>query len=104
MKLIGEVLHSLFSEGKLAGKMKEYRAFSLWSEVVGSTIASHTTAERMVKGVLYVRVDSSVWFNELSLIKEEIRNKLNQRVGVEVVKDIKFFTTMGRKKRRSNGA
>jgi len=68
-----------------------YSVVILWDDIVGSTISKHSIAVRIVKGVLYVAVDSSSWLNEIRFLKEDIISKYNSRLDKNIVLDIKFF-------------
>jgi hypothetical protein len=54
-----------------------------WEEAVGSRIGRRTQPVRLERRVLYVRVSSAAWANELSLLSEDIRQQLLVR-GIEV--------------------
>lgn len=71
-------------------KIAEYDAVLQWDSIVGEHIARAATAVKIVKGVLIVKVASSTWRNELALRKKEIIGTLNNALGGEIVKDIRF--------------
>ncbi|HEY6951512.1 MAG TPA: DUF721 domain-containing protein [Bacteroidota bacterium] len=71
-------------------KLAEYDAVLLWESLVGEHVARAATATKIVNGVLFVKVTSSTWRNELSLRKKEIITTLNTALGDEVVKDMRF--------------
>jgi predicted nucleic acid-binding Zn ribbon protein len=74
----------------LSSKLEQYEAVNRWGEVVGTRIAQETEAVRIEKGVLVVKVKSSVWRNELNVRKREIIERLNTALGQQVVNDIRF--------------
>ena len=41
-------------------------------------------------GILSVRVSTAAWMQELQFAKEDIRQRLNQRLGTEAVRDVYF--------------
>ncbi len=51
----------------------------MWRQVVGDRIANRTMADRLQGDVLEVRVASSVWAQELSLLSGDIVARLRQR-------------------------
>lgn len=51
-----------------------------WRDVVGSLIADHARVVKYVNNSLYIGVDSSVWLQELVLMKNDILNKLNKKL------------------------
>jgi predicted nucleic acid-binding Zn ribbon protein len=55
----------------------------VWEEAVGSRIARRAVPTHLHAGVLFVRVSSAAWANELSLLAEDIRAQLKAR-GCEV--------------------
>jgi predicted nucleic acid-binding Zn ribbon protein len=71
-------------------KIAEYDAVLRWDTIVGEHIARAATAVKIVKGVLFVRVKSSTWRNELTIRKRDIINSLNSALGEDLVKDIRF--------------
>ena len=56
--------------------------------IVGPRIAKNTSAERVKDGILFVKVKSDVWRNELLFYKMELIKKLNLKLGKKVVLDI----------------
>lgn len=54
-----------------------------WEEAVGSRIARRTEPLRIERGILWIRVATSAWANELSLLTQDILMQLNKR-GFEV--------------------
>ncbi|MBM4159689.1 MAG: DUF721 domain-containing protein [Ignavibacteria bacterium] len=89
-KAIGEAVEELVEKLGIKKKLQEYEAVVRWEEIVGGQIARVTTATRITKGTLFVRVKSSAWRNELTMRKDEIKERLNNALGGEIVTDIKF--------------
>jgi len=71
--------------------IKEHRVFSIWEEAVGTLIFGNARPKDITRGILFVTVRNSVWSQELSLRKTEIINRLNDKLGKEYIKDIKFI-------------
>ncbi|HIE04402.1 MAG TPA: DUF721 domain-containing protein [Candidatus Latescibacteria bacterium] len=90
MRTLGEFIERWASSLGIERKLSEGMAPSLWNEVVGETIAAHTSVIGIRGGVLVVRVGSASWRNELFFMKPKILEKLNARIGSDVVKDIRF--------------
>ncbi len=61
-----------------------------WNAVVGPVIAQKTEALSIEHGVLLIKVQSPTWRQELQFKKLEILTKLNQKLGKNIVKDIRF--------------
>jgi len=69
--------------------------FRIWNDEVGAAIAAHAEPAALRDGILSVRVHGAVWMQELQFAKEEIRTRLNQRLGAEVVRDVYFVSGAG---------
>jgi len=66
--------------------------FRVWASEVGPGVAAHAEPATLRDGVLSVRVRGAAWMQELQFAKEEIRTRINQRLGAEVVRDIYFVS------------
>lgn len=87
---IGEILGAVIRDLGLAKKLLEHRAVVDWGDIVGERIARRSRALRVDGGRLLVQVDSSVWAQELSLMKRRIIRELNARIGEGVVENVHF--------------
>jgi len=87
---IGEILHQVVRGLGVGKKLNEQRAVVEWPEVVGDRVAAHSRATRVDGGRLFVEVDSSVWAQELSLMRRRILEELNNRIGTGVIDTVHF--------------
>jgi predicted nucleic acid-binding Zn ribbon protein len=85
---IAEAIKDYIREMKLDVKLSEVSVINSWEEIVGKAISSRTTKIYIKDHVLYVHLNSSVVRNELLMLRQELREKLNQKAGAEVVKEI----------------
>jgi predicted nucleic acid-binding Zn ribbon protein len=69
--------------------------FRMWAAEVGPAIAARSEPAGFRDGVLSVRVNGAAWMQELQFVKEEIRARLNVRLGGEVVRDVYFVSGGG---------
>lgn len=88
---VGEILQKSIQRMDLSRRLEEYGVWPIWNEVVGPTIARNAQPERIRQGTLFVKVPSPTWMQQLQYMKEMVREKLNQSLGREVVKNIFFF-------------
>jgi hypothetical protein len=72
------------------GRRRDAAAAMAWAGVVGDEIARHTLGMAVRDGELAVCVDSPTWANELSLMAEELRVRLNATLGKDPVRSIRF--------------
>ena len=76
---IRDVLDDWLAKSGLGKRLDVSQVVERWAEVVGPQIAAVTRAEAVnAEGTLWVRVASSAWANELSLMAPRILGKLNQ--------------------------
>ena len=87
---IGNVFTQLFNDLGINKAIQQNMAVSRWAEIVGKRIAEISEAERIENGVMYVKVSSPVWRNELVFMKNSLINSVNEALAKNVVKDIKF--------------
>ncbi|MEK7275616.1 MAG: DUF721 domain-containing protein [Candidatus Desantisbacteria bacterium] len=83
----------VFDEGRkvpLTKKISEGTIIQKWTEIVGKVISSHTQPLRVKERLLFVGVDSSIWANELSLLKMQIISDINKTIGQNMISDIHF--------------
>jgi predicted nucleic acid-binding Zn ribbon protein len=87
---LGEAIHDYVKEMNLEGKLNEVGLINSWEEVVGKAISSRTSKIYIKDKILYINLNSSVVRNELLMLRQELIEKLNQKAGTEVIKDIIF--------------
>ena len=72
----------------LEGRLQEYRVFGLWEKAVGKVIARHAQPYSLRGKKMTLVVDSPAWMQQLSLLKPEIIEKVNRRLGHNAIRDI----------------
>jgi predicted nucleic acid-binding Zn ribbon protein len=93
-----QVLDDLIDRLAFRERLREHAVWNVWAEVVGPLLASRAEPVRIEDGKLFVRVANSTWMQELQFLKDELRNRLNHRLGASIVREI--FLIMGAGKRR----
>ncbi len=82
-------------------RMEAYRVWTFWDDEVGESVAKHAQPNGFRAGVLSVRVDNATWMQELQFMKENIRARLNQRLGKALIDDIYFVSGKTKPKRKT---
>ncbi len=85
---LAEALDDYIKELNLGGKLSEIAVINSWEEIVGKAISSRTKKIYIKDSTLYVHLSSSVVRNELLMLREALREKLNSKAGREVIKEI----------------
>lgn len=93
---IGSIANGLWGRLDRTGEVAtKARAIAAWRTVAGDEVAAHARGFALRDKELLVFVDSPVWANELSVLSENYRVAVNERLGKEVVGSIRF--TVSRK-------
>lgn len=87
---LGPLLHAIIRNAGGEQRIKEAAAVGAWPTIVGPEIASRTKALGIVRGCLYVAVESSTWAHHLSLLKSELISKFEAVDEFKAVSDIRF--------------
>jgi predicted nucleic acid-binding Zn ribbon protein len=87
---LAEALRDYISEMKMERKLKEVDVVQSWESLLGKTIARYTRNIYLSRGILYVEITSSVVKNELVMMREEIRKRMNNQAGEEMITKIVF--------------
>ena len=87
---LGEILKEYIRESRMERKLKEVDVVQGWEDLLGKTIAHYTRNIYIRNKVLYVDISSSVVKNELFMMREEIKRKINEKGGEELIKRIVF--------------
>ena len=85
-----KILERLTKRMGIAARLEREKPVLVWEEAVGKTISRRAKAISLRNDILFVRVQNSVWLQELSMLKEGIIEKINTLVGKDVVRDIVF--------------
>jgi len=75
-------------EMNLGDKLLEVGVIESWESIVGKAIASRTSKIYIRDGILFVHLKSSIVRNELMMLREALREKLNNQAGIELIKEI----------------
>jgi predicted nucleic acid-binding Zn ribbon protein len=85
-----DVMAAILKDPNLPFNPKDGLIWEVWDDVVGETIAKNARPSWIKDGRLRVDVTNPIWLQELAFVKENIRGRLNERLGREAVKRIEF--------------
>ncbi|MFZ9761215.1 MAG: DUF721 domain-containing protein [Candidatus Kapaibacteriota bacterium] len=89
-KHIADILNELIKEHGWEHSIAAHKLPELWNDLLGDKAQSMCIFQRFDEGKLYIHVTSAPWRNELTLRKIELLQKLNQKIGYSLVKEIIF--------------
>ena len=90
MEQLKKVLKKTIENSGFKNALLQERAVSIWPNIVGKNISKISNATSVDKGVLFVKVESATWRQELYMQKNEIINKINKKIGSKAIKEIRL--------------
>src|SRR5512137_1414426 len=85
---LADLLSASFRGTPTERRLKEGNIWLVWDSVVGKQIAGRARPVSFRDGTLTVSVESAPWMQQLTFLKKGIMEKLNARLGEELVQDI----------------
>jgi len=71
--------------------VKQNTAIAIWGEVVGDRVSKNTEPLSVEHGVITVSVSNPTWRQELLFKHQDIIKELNNRLGKNTIKEIRFI-------------
>ncbi len=84
------VLAALFRDLGIQGRMDHARTIEGWAALAGPQINALTEKAWIRGDRLYIKITSAAWRHELHLQRRAWRDRLNEQLGAELVRDIVF--------------
>jgi len=90
-QMAGEVINNVLSALKLEQRRSETEVMKVWNNLIDPRITAHAQPAGIVKGTLFVNIDSSVWLDEIVRYRrKEILTRLQTAFGREVIKRVSY--------------
>ena len=86
---IGSFLEAYFQKRGWQEKLKEYRIWTHWPDIVGPQLVDRSAPIRLKNNVLTIGVSSSSWMTQLQFMKTQIIEKISSELHVHLT-DIKL--------------
>lgn len=91
MQQLKSAIEKMLKDVGLDKAVAQHSAVWVWDEIVGEAVAKKARPEGVVHHILKVRVESPAWRQELMFQKQDILKKLNKKLGLGTIKDIRFL-------------
>jgi predicted nucleic acid-binding Zn ribbon protein len=85
---VGELIDDLFRDPVIRRSIAEGRLPRTWAEVAGPMVASCTDAVEFRRGILTVRISSSVVRHETFMRRTSLRDAINAASGHDLVREL----------------
>ena len=88
---VGDLLPQVLARLRLEERVAESQIQTVWKRTIDPLIALHAQPAGLVRGTLFVNVDSSTWLSEIVRYRRhEILERLQLAVGKAMVQKISF--------------
>jgi predicted nucleic acid-binding Zn ribbon protein len=94
---IGRALDRALPDARPAGLLAEVQ--SAWPAVAGAALAGAATPVSERAGILTIECESAVWAQELELLGEDLRRRLDEAVSSGRVERLRFVVGSGANRR-----
>lgn len=85
-----DIIGNLLGDGTLSFNPQDAAIWKIWDDVAGPAISKNARPYWIKDGKLRIIVKDPIWLQELEFMGSDIKNKLNEKLGREAVKDISF--------------
>lgn len=83
-----EAIDNLLDYYRIRSKVVETDILNSWELLMGKMISNHTSDLYIKGSKLFIKVDSPVLKNELSLMKSGILERVNSRAGKAIIDEV----------------
>jgi hypothetical protein len=90
VRSIGAALPKTLKSLGISRRTREAQALWLWPQLVGEHLAHETSALKLTGGTLWVAASSPALAHQLHLERGLLIERINERIGAPVVREIRF--------------
>lgn len=85
---LGDALKQFLDKSRLKGSIQALQIEDLWEQLMGKTIAKYTDKIQIRGNTLYITTSMAPLKQELLYQKDQIKQRVNEVLGENVVKDV----------------
>lgn len=71
--------------------LMQHRIISSWDDVVGPVVARYTGQKFIKSQTMMVKITNPALRADLNMMRTQIKDKLNNAVGAQVITEVRFF-------------
>lgn len=90
MTTIRAVIQKIIAKMTVMNGYKKAWVEKYWLDLVGEEAVRHSIPYKVERNILFVRVDSSVWNQEMFMNRGSLINKINQSFAQKIIDDVKY--------------
>lgn len=88
---LGDIVNQILRLNGLETPLNQHRIIEVWKNNIGRSFERYTENIFIKNQILYIKLNSSVVRNELSMHAKVLANKLNNEVNAQVITNIVFI-------------
>ena len=88
---LSEVLQRFLRDNGLETPLQQKRLIDSWEKIAGKAVARYTQEKFIRNQTLFVKISNPALRADLSMMREELMNRLNQEVGSRLITEIRFY-------------
>ncbi|MBR5930123.1 MAG: DUF721 domain-containing protein [Prevotella sp.] len=88
---VSELVNVFLRQNGLETPLLQRRLIDSWGKVAGKVIERYTEEKYIRNQVLYVKLSRPALRSDLSMMRTDLVNRLNQEVGAKIIIDIRFY-------------
>ncbi len=86
---LGAALKKAISTPAVRRHIRAAEVFEDWETFVGPAVANHVQPESFEKGILTLRADSSVWRQQVILMKPQLLDRISGKLKTHKVRELR---------------
>jgi hypothetical protein len=90
LERLGDFLEKALKRKKISIDIMDQDIRNAWRKAVGPQISTQSDPFKFKNSMLYVKVSTPTWMQELQFMKQEITDRLNAEMGSNTLKNIHF--------------
>jgi predicted nucleic acid-binding Zn ribbon protein len=87
---LSRVLQQVLQRAEGAYPDQAHRVWEVWDQAVGPEVAERCRPLSLRSGRLTVAVTNAAWMQQLSFVRDSLRDAVNRALGVTVVKEVRL--------------
>ena len=88
---LGDAIDRFLEKHKLKDDLLIQRILTDWSKYVGAPIANNTEKVWFEKGILFIKMSSPAWRNELMQARLKLLTMINKQAGKALVEEVRIL-------------
>ena len=91
VKNLADVINLCLRQNGLETPLNQHRIIDAWEKVVGPVISAYTKEKFIKNQTLFVKISNPALRGDLSMMKSQLVQRLNNAVGSMVIADIRIY-------------